>query len=192
MEHSQSITELLVRARDGGDAQQAMERLIPLVYDELRAIAHRQLRGERAQHTLGTTALVHEAYLRLVDQRRADWRDRAHFFAVAARVMRRVLIDYARRRAAGKRDGVRKAVSLDEALMVVDEQVDLLLELDEALTRLSEQDERLARVVELRYFAGLTDAETAEVLGVSPRTVRYDWIKAKGWLYRELSDEALP
>lgn len=188
VEDTHSITELLILARDAGDAEQAIERLVPLVYDELRAIAHRQLRGERAPHTLGTTALVHEAYLRLVDQRRVDWQDRAHFFAVAARVMRRVLVDYARRRTARKRDGVRKAVSLDHALLIVDEQADLLLDLDEALTRLAEQDARMARVVELRFFAGLTDAEVAEVLGVSPRTVRYDWIKARGWLYRELAD----
>lgn len=185
-EHAETVTQLLARARDGSDA--AIEQLIPLVYDELRAIAHRQLRAERAAHTLNTTALVHEAYLRLVDQQHVDWQDRAHFFAVGARVMRRVLVDYARRRAAKKRDGVRKAVSLEEALLVVDDQAGMLLDLDEALTRLAAQDERMARVVELRFFAGLTEDEAAEVLGVSPRTVRYDWIKAKGWLYRELAD----
>lgn len=184
-QHAESVTELLVRARSG--SSDAMDRLMPLVYDELRAIAHRQLRGERDEHTLSTTALVHEAYLRLVDQRRVAWQDRTHFFAVAARVMRRVLVDYARRRVAKKRDGMRHAVSLDEALLVVESQADLLLDLDEALSRLADQDERLARVVELRFFAGLTDEETAGILGVSPRTVRYDWIKAKGWLYRELS-----
>jgi RNA polymerase sigma factor (TIGR02999 family) len=182
----ESVTQLLARARDGSD--DAMEQLIPLVYDELRAIAHRQLRAERSQHTLSTTALVHEAYLRLVDQQHVEWQDRAHFFAVGARVMRRVLVDYARRRAAKKRDGVRKAVSLDEALLVVDDQADMLLDLDEALTRLAAHNGRMARVVELRFFAGLTEDEAAEVLGVSPRTVRYDWIKAKGWLYRELTD----
>jgi RNA polymerase sigma factor (TIGR02999 family) len=182
-----SVTEWLAQAREGDD--EAMDGLMPLVYDELRAIAHRQLRGERDQHTLSTTALVHEAYLRLVDQRRVAWQDRAHFFAVAARVMRRVLVDYARRRVAKKRDGVRQAVPLDEALLVADGQADMLVELDEALTRLAERDARMARVVELRFFAGLTEDETAQVLGVSPRTVRYDWIKAKGWLYRELSDE---
>ena len=184
----ESVTELLARARDGsGDA---MDRLMPLVYDELRAIAHRQLRGERTQHTLSTTALVHEAYLKLVDQRRVNWQDRTHFFAVAARVMRRVLVDYARRRGAKKREGVRMEIPIEDAMIAIEDQADMLLELDEALTRLSERDERLARVVELRFFAGLTEDETAEVLGVSPRTVRYDWIKAKGWLYRELNDAA--
>jgi RNA polymerase sigma factor (TIGR02999 family) len=186
---AESVTELLARARDGGGLSRAMEQLMPLVYDELRAIAHRQLRGERTQHTLSTTALVHEAYLRLVDQQRVQWQDRTHFFAVAARVMRRVLVDYARRRVARKRDGAAKAVPLDDALLVADDQADMLPELDEALTRLATRDERMARVVELRFFAGLTEAETAEVLGVSPRTVRYDWIKAKGWLYRELAGE---
>jgi len=185
-----SITELLRLARSEGDDGDAMERLMPRVYDELRAIAHRQLRGERGEHTLSTTALVHEAYLRLVDQARADWHDRAQFFAVSARVMRRVLVDYARRRGARKREGIRNAVPLDDALLVADDQADMLPALDEALTRLAERDERLARVVELRFFAGLTDAETAEVLGVSPRTVRYDWIKAKGWLFRELADSS--
>ena len=188
MEHAESITELLTRARGAGWDGEAMDRLMPLVYDELRAIAHRQLRGERAYHTLSTTALVHEAYLRLVDQQRADWQDRVHFFAVAARVMRRVLVDYARRRVAKKREGVGKAIPLDEALLVAESQADMLLDLDEALTRLAAQDPRLARVVELRFFAGLTEAETAEALALSERTVRYDWIKAKGWLYRDLSD----
>lgn len=162
---------------------------MPLVYDALRAIAHRQLRGERSQHTLSTTALVHEAYLRLVDQRNANWHDRTHFFAMAARVMRRVLVDYARRRVARKRDGARQAIPLDQAPLVVDDQAEQLLELDDALERLATRDTRMARVVELRFFAGLTDDEVAEVLGVSPRTVRNDWVKAKGWLYRELSDE---
>jgi RNA polymerase sigma factor (TIGR02999 family) len=184
--NAESVTQLLARAREGSD--DAVERLMPLVYDELRAIAHGQLRGERTEHTLSTTGLVHEAYLRLVDQRKADWQDRTHFFAVAARVMRRVLVDYARRRTAKKRDGVRQAIPLDEALHLVEDQADMLVELDEALTRLAERDQRMARVVELRFFAGLTEDEIAQLLGVSPRTVRYDWIKAKGWLYRELSD----
>ena len=186
-QHAESVTELLHRAREG--SSEAVDRLMPLVYDELRAIAHGQLRGERSEHTLSTTGLVHEAYLRLVDQKKVDWQDRTHFFAVAARVMRRVLVDYARRRVAKKRDGLRQAIPLDDALHIVDSQADMMVELDEALTRLAERDERQARVVELRFFAGLTEDEVAEVLGVSPRTVRYDWIKAKGWLYRELSDD---
>ena len=185
-EQPESVTQLLALAREGsGDA---LERLMPLVYDELRAIAHGQLRGERTEHTLSTTGLVHEAYLRLVDQRKAEWQDRTHFFAVSARVMRRVLVDYARRRTAKKRNGVGQAIPLDEALYPVDAQADMMVDLDEALTRLAEQDPRMARVVELRFFAGLTEDEIGELLGVSPRTVRYDWIKAKGWLYRELSD----
>ena len=186
VEHAHSVTDLLSRSRDGH--ADALNQLMPLVYDELRAIAHRQLRLERAHHTLSTTAVVNEAYLRLIDQRRVDWRDRAHFFGVAAQFMRRVLVDYARRRGAKKRDGARDAITLDEALVAVDEQGDMLVALDEALARLAALDPRLARVVELRFFGGLTEAETAEVLGVSQRTVRYDWVKAKGWLFRELVD----
>jgi RNA polymerase sigma factor (TIGR02999 family) len=186
VEHAYSVTDLLSRSRDGH--ADALNQLMPLVYDELRAIAHRQLRLERSHHTLSTTAVVNEAYLRLVDQRRVDWRDRAHFFGVAAQFMRRVLVDYARRRGAKKRDGARDAITLDEAMVAVDEQGDMLVALDEALSRLAGLDPRLARVVELRFFGGLTEAETAEVLGVSPRTVRYDWVKAKGWLFRELVD----
>lgn len=184
VEHADSVTDLLARSRDG--QANALEQLIPLVYDELRAIAHRQLRLERSHHTLSTTAVVNEAYLRLVDQRRVDWRDRTHFFAVAAHVVRRVLVDYARRRGAKKRDGGQDAIPLDDAMVAIEEQGDLLVALDDALVRLAELDSRLARVVELRFFAGLTEAETAQVLDVSPRTVRYDWVKAKGWLYREL------
>lgn len=181
-----SVTELLARSRDGH--ADALDRLIPLVYDELRAIAHRQLRAERSHHTLSTTAVVNEAYLRLVDQHRVDWRDRSHFFGVAAHLMRRVLVDYARRRGAKKRDGARDALPLEEALVAVEEQGDMLVSLDEALSRLGDLEPRLARVVELRFFAGLTEDETAQVLGLSARTVRYDWVKAKGWLYRELTD----
>jgi RNA polymerase sigma factor (TIGR02999 family) len=190
VERADSVTELLARSRDGN--AEAMERLVPLVYDELRAIAHRQLRGERADHTLGTTGLVHEAYIRLVDQTRVDWRDRSHFFAVAARVMRRVLVDYARRRGAQKRRAPGgDPLSLDAAAMAlnaVDEQADMLLALDEALSRLCAFDERQCRVVEYRFFAGLTEEEVAAILGISSRTVRNDWVKAKGWLYQELRE----
>jgi RNA polymerase sigma factor (TIGR02999 family) len=189
LESAESVTELLSRSREG-DAS-ALDRLVPFVYDELRAIAHGQLRGERAGHTLSTTALVNEAYLRLVDQRRADWRDRKHFFAVAARMMRRVLVDYARRRGARKREGARNLVPLEDALVSVEQESEMLVSLDEALTRLAERDARLVQVVELRFFGGLTEEETADVLGVSARTVRYDWVKAKGWLYRELSETGL-
>src|SRR5687767_3014346 len=140
VESAESVTELLSRSREG-DAR-ALDRLVPFVYDELRAIAHGQLRGERSGHTLSTTALVSEAYLRLVDQRRADWRDRRHFFAVAARMMRRVLVDYARRRGARKREGVRSLVPLEDALVSVEQESEMLLSLDEALTRLAVHDTR--------------------------------------------------
>ncbi len=174
-------------SRAGG--HDALERLVPLVYDELRAIAHRQLRRERPDHTLGTTGLVHEAYLRLVDQHRVDWQDRARFFLVVASVMRRVLVDHARRRAAVKRGAAPMQVTLDEELLIADEELELVLDLDDALTRLAELDDRQARVVELRYFLGMRDAEAAELLGVSERTVRNDWVKARGWLFQELRGE---
>ncbi len=179
------ITGLLVAWRAGD--RTAVERLFPLVYDELRRIAHRQLGRERPDHTLGTTALVHEAYLKLVDQSRAQLNDRAHFFAVAARAMRRILVDYARRHTALKR-GRRATVSLDDAMLVADGRADTLLALDEALARLAEVDERLSRAVECRFFGGLTEEETAEALEVTARTVRRDWVKAKAWLAQALRE----
>jgi RNA polymerase sigma factor (TIGR02999 family) len=182
-----AVTELLKESRGGNPA--VLERLMPLVYDELRAIAHRQLRAERADHTLGTTALVHEAYLRLVDQTRADWQDRSHFFAIAARTMRRVLVDYARRRGARKRGAKHDHIPLDNAIAAADQQADLVIAIDEALNRLAHLDERQCRVVEYRFFGGLTEDETAELLGVTARTVRNDWRKARGWLYHELEEK---
>lgn len=179
-------TELLVSGRTGSG--QGVEALLPLVYDELRAIAHGQLRRERSDHTLGTTALVHEAYLKLIDQRQVDWQDRSHFFSIAARAMRRILIDYARRHVAAKRGGGLRKVTLDEAVqLAAGERADELLAIDDALRRLASLDERQARVVEYRFFGGMTEEETAEALGVTSRTVRRDWIKAKGWLQRELA-----
>jgi RNA polymerase sigma factor (TIGR02999 family) len=178
------VTGLLLAWRAGD--RTAVDRLLPVVYDELRRIAHRQLGHERSDHTLGTTALVHEAYFKLVDQTRARWEDRAHFFAVAARVMRRILVDYARQHRAAKRGGAR--VSLDDATLLADERADTLIALDEALTRLTDVDERLGRVVECRFFGGLTEEETAEALGITARTVRRDWVKAKGWLYQALRE----
>jgi RNA polymerase sigma factor (TIGR02999 family) len=175
------VTALLLAWRSGDGT--AVDRIFPLVYDELRRIAHRQLARESAGHTLSTTALVHEAYLELVDQRRAQWVDRVHFLAVAARVMRRVLLEYARRHRAAKRGGGARAVTLDDALLAdADERSEVLIAVDDALTRLAEVDERLARVVECRFFGGLTDAETAAALGVTERTVQRDWAKAKRWL----------
>jgi RNA polymerase sigma factor (TIGR02999 family) len=175
-----------------------MERLIPLVYEELRRVAHRQLAAEPAGHTLSTTALVHEAYLRLADQTRVEWASRAQFFALAARVMRRVLVDYARRHQAARRGGPhQRRVSLENAdagaeadALAVAARGDELLALDEALERLAAVDVRAARVVECRFYGGLTEAETAEALGVSLRTVAGDWVMAKGWLYRALVAES--
>jgi RNA polymerase sigma factor (TIGR02999 family) len=170
----------------------ADEALANLVYDPLRAIALRQLQSERAGHTLETNGLVHEAYITLVNQPGANWRDRAHFFAVAARVMRRILVDHARKHRAVRRGGDYQVVSLDDVrpgVMATHQRADELIALDEALDRLEQLDPRLSKVVECRFFAGLTEAETAEVLGVTPRTVARDWIKARGWLYRELRPE---
>jgi RNA polymerase sigma factor (TIGR02999 family) len=186
------ITDALVALRHG--APDALDRLTPLVYEELRKIAHRQLGAERSGHTLSTTALVHEAYLKLVDQTRAQWSDRAQFFAIAARAMRRILVDYARRHKALRRGGAQSPLSLedleDSDAIAAAERADEFVALDEALERLTALDERLARVVECRFFAGLTEAETAEVLGVTPRTVARDWVKARGWLYQELHSDA--
>lgn len=184
MSGDHDITGLLLAWRAGD--RDALDRLFPLVYDALRGIAHRQLRGEQPDRTLGTTALVHEAYLKLVDQSRVQWTDRGHFFAMAARAMRRILVDQARRRGALKRGAAPRRVSLTDLPLAVEERADALIALDDALTQLSEVDERLGRVVECRFFGGLTEEETAEALGVTDRTVRRDWIKAKGWLQRVL------
>ena len=191
----QAITEALRALRDG--APGALDRLVALVYADLARVAHRQLGLEAPGHTLSTTALVHEAYLRLVDQTHAGWADRAQFFAVAAHVMRRVLVDHARRLRAARRGGVhRRTVSLealeaaDSAALAAGDRAEVLLALDEALERLAALDPRQARVVECRFFGGLTEAETAEALGVTARTVTRDWVKARGWLYQELRDDA--
>jgi RNA polymerase sigma factor (TIGR02999 family) len=179
------VTCLLVDWREGD--QTALERLLPLVYDELHRMAARYMRGERPGHSLQTSALVNEAYLRLADYKQMQWQDRAHFFAVAAQAMRRILIDFARARQNLKRGGRAERVSLDEALVVTPEGGADLLALDEALGRLAALNPRQARVVELRYFGGLREEEVAEVLGTAPRTVRHDWSLARTWLYRELS-----
>lgn len=178
------ITGLLLDWQ-AGDAD-AVDRLLPLVYEELRRVAHRQLRSERGDHTLSTTALVHEAYVRLVDQTRVRWADRSHFFAIASRAMRRVLVDYARQHRAAKRGGERRPVTLDEAAIAVEGRTETLIALDEALIRLAALNERLCRVVECRFFGGLTEEETAVALQVTSRTVRRDWVKAKGWLFQEM------
>lgn len=181
------ITGLLRRWSSGDE--EAFERLLPLVYDDLRAIAHHRLESERAEHTLQTTALVHEAYLRLVDADDIDWNDRAHFFAIASKLVRRVLVEHARRRNAAKRGGGATRVQLTPASAGADPWSHTLevLALDEALTDLARRDPRLERVVEHRFFGGLSVRETAEVLEVSQRTVERDWSRARTYLYRALS-----
>ena len=164
----------------------ARERLVPIVYEELRRVAHHYMRGERAGHTLQTTALVNEAYLRLARIHALQWRDRAHFFAMAAMLMRRVLVDYARERAQEKRGAGLSVTSLDENVIAPQPAVDVIA-LDEALERLAVLDVQQSRVVELRFFAGLSVKETAEVLGISPATVKRYWATAKLWLYNELN-----
>ena len=176
---------VLLRAWSGGDPA-ALDQLTSIVYDELHRLARRYLRGERRDHSLQTTALVNEAYLRLVDRTRMEWQDRAHFFAVSAQAMRRILVDHARRRNVKRGRGLRR-VSLDEATMIGGERATDLAALDDALTLLAERDPRKAQVVEMRFFGGLSVEESAEVLGVSPVTVMRDWRAARAWLYRELS-----
>jgi RNA polymerase sigma-70 factor, ECF subfamily len=181
---SEQITGLLIRWSKGDEG--AMEQLTPLVYDDLRKRARWLLRGERPQHTLQATALVNEAYLRLAEDKKIKWQNRLHFFAVASRVMRHVLVDYARRHNRAKRGGDAVLLPLDEAVVFAPEVSSSLLALNTALQRLGETDERKARVVELRYFGGLTVEETAEVLQISPDTVMRDWSIAKAWLRREI------
>lgn len=171
------ITELLVDLRSG--QQGAFDRLVPLVYDELRIMARHHLRKRGGQLTLDTTALVHDAYLRLVDRTRYNWEDRGHFLAVFSTVMRNLVVDYARARGSQKRGGDRVRVTLDDNAGTVEAHADQILAVNDALERLREMDERLVRVVECRYFAGLTEVETAAALETSERTVRRDWVKAK-------------
>ncbi len=180
------VTFLLGRLTEGN--REAEAELIPLVYRELRRIAGYYMRGERVSHTLQPTALVNEAYLRLVDQSRVNWRDRAHFFGVAARMMRRILVNHAVERAAAKRGGRRARVDLDTfEIGVSPEQSEELLAVDEALGRLKEFDPQQERIVEMRYYGGLTVEETAEALGISPRTVKREWAIARSWLQAELA-----
>ena len=180
------VTDLLVHWSEGD--QEALNKLIPLVYDELHKLASRYLRRERRDHTLQTTAVVHEAYLKLVNQRDANFENRLHFFAVAAQIMRRILVDYARRHHASKRGGDLYKLSLDEALVTSEEKGADLLAIDEALDRLAAIDPRQSRVVELRIFAGLTLEETAQALNISPSTVRREWSMAKAWLNRQIKN----
>jgi RNA polymerase sigma-70 factor, ECF subfamily len=179
------ITHLLAEWTNGN--QDALDRLYPLVYDELRVMARRYMNKERKGHTLQATALINEAYLRLIDQRDVQWANRAHFFAIAAQIMRRILIDYARRYEYAKRGGGAQRVSLEEAAVVSKERVTELLNLDEALHRLAEIDPRRGQVVELRFFGGLENDEIGEVLGISANKLTRDWNLARAWLYNELS-----
>jgi len=180
------VTLLLKKLADGN--QDAAGELIPVVYDELHRLAVRHLRRERQDHTLQPTALVHEAYIKLVAQRDADWQSRNHFFAVASKLMRRILVDYARQHLRAKRGGGHTKVSLEEVALVSPQRPDGMLAIDESLSRLEKLDERQARIVELRYFGGLTIEEAAQVLGVSPTTIRREWASAKAWLYGELNN----
>ena len=186
-DHTTSITELLGDLRGG--RREAFDQILPLVYHELRRAARREL-GVRPSDSMSTTALVHELYLKFSRAERADWRNRAHFLGVASVAMRHILVDRARRRRAEKRGGPLRHVTLDDELMAADTQAESLLELHEALDKLAKLDERLARVVECRFFGGMTEQETAEALHIAVRTVRRDWIKARGLLYQALGPEA--
>jgi RNA polymerase sigma factor (TIGR02999 family) len=180
----QDVTRLL-RAYSDGD-RDALDQILPLVYDDLRRIARAHLSRGRHGHTMHTTGLVHEAYLRLVDQKKASWEDRQHFLSVCARAMRQIIVSNARKHAAKKRGGGDVRVTWDEGQVAGPERHDFLLALDEALDRLARHDERLARVVECRFFAGLTEEETAEAVGASLRTVQRDWTRARAWLREDL------
>ncbi len=182
---SKEVTQLLVDWSDGN--REALDELMPLVYEELHRLAHQCMGRERAGHTLQSSALVNEAYLRLVDLRRVRWQNRAHFFAIAAQLMRRILVDYARSRHYRKRGGGALQVSLGEAAMESPERAADVVALDDALQGLEAIDPRKSRIVELRFFGGLSIEETAEVLGVSPGTVMRDWTLAKAWLYQAVT-----
>jgi len=182
------VTQLLVAWTNGNQA--ARDQLMSVVYEELHRLARRYMRRESPGHTLQTSALVNEAFLRLVDQRNVHWQNRSHFFAIAAQMMRRILVDYARSRSYAKRGGGARALTLDEELIVSDERSDEVVAVHEALEELSKFDARKSQIVELRFFGGLSIDETAEVLGVSPGTVMSDWTMAKAWLRREISPQA--
>ncbi|MEZ4699752.1 MAG: ECF-type sigma factor [Rhodothermales bacterium] len=185
---NETVTQLLIELSEGESA--AMDRLLPVVYDELRRLAHRQLDRERADHTFSTTDLVHEAFLKLVQLDRIQWQNRAHFFAIAAQAMRNILVNYALKRKAQKRGGAQEKLPLDEGLVMSDQRADALLALDEALTRLEAMSVRQHQVVTYRFFGGLNIEETATVLKVSPATVKREWTIARAWLNRELQMES--
>lgn len=184
MDDAPTNTDLLFQASEGDPS--AMEGILPVIYDELRRLAHRQLAREPEGRTLDTTALVHEAYLRLIDQTRVAWQNRAHFMAIAATAMRRILIDRARRHRSEKGGGRLQRVPFESVDLAAEDRADVLLALDEALSRLTAFNERQARIIECRFFGGLTEEETAEALGIGLRTVKRDWAKARSWLYQEI------
>jgi RNA polymerase sigma-70 factor, ECF subfamily len=184
METIRDATDLLLQAHAGEPG--AVEQVFPLIYEELRRLAHRQLMREGAGQTLSTTGLVHEAYLKLIDQTRVQWSGRAHFMAIAATAMRRILIDRARSRGSMKRGGGLRPIPIESVELAAEERADLLLALDEALTRLHALDPRQAQVVECRFFGGMTEEETAAALGIGLRTAKRDWAKAKSWLFHEI------
>ena len=189
--HSQMAVEEhdvtgLLRQWSGGN-QQALGKLLPIIYEELRQVAHQYLHREHAEQTLQTTALVHEAYLKLIDQRSVSWQNRAHFFAIAAQAMRRILIDNARKRRAGKREG--QKIPLEDVALISSDRAEHLLALDESLQQLEQIDPQQSKIVELRYFGGLTIEETAEAMNLSPATVKREWAMARAWLYSSLSAE---
>ncbi len=186
---SHEVTQLLLAWNDGD--KQALDRLVPLVYDELRRLAKNYMRKERADQALQTTALIHEAYVRLIDANRVQWQNRAHFFGVAARIMRQILVATARERGSQKRGGGRQRISLDESMVIDEGRSEDLVALDEALVALAQFDARKAQVVEMRFFGGLTEEEIAEALDVSPETVRRDWRLARSWLRQKLSGEQI-
>ena len=186
---SQNVTQLLLQWNAGDTA--ALDALIPLVYGELRRLARHYLQQEKQGHTLSSTALVHEAYLRLVDQREVTWQNRAHFFGVASQMMRRILVDHARKQASIKRGGDALTLALDESIPAPQGRTVDLVALDDALVGLAKMDERQSRLVELRFFGGLSIEETSEVLGISAPTVKRDWASARAWLFRELSRGSL-
>lgn len=185
MDGTEQITDLLLQVHDG--QPEAADRLYAAVYPQLRRIAHRHLQGERPGHTLGTTGLVHETYAKLVDLARVDWKDRGHFFRIASGAMRRILVDYARKHRAARRRSDLKAGFLEDQVPAA-ERGEMLLALDEALERMAALSQRMSQVVECRFFGGLTEDETAEALGVTPRTVQRDWAKARAWLYVQLCE----
>lgn len=187
MAATREVTRNLIEWRNGNEA--AIEKILPVVYNELKRSARRNLRRESSDISIQTTELINEAYLKLVDQRESDWQNRAHFFAVAARVMRNVLVDRARSRQFAKRGGGVRKISADEIIIASPEKDVSVIDLHEALTTLAELDERKSRIVELRYFAGLSVEETAEVMGISAITVKREWLKAKAWLYQALHEE---